>query len=154
MLAAIFWLNTAIPWVHVFTNKIIHGDTEWCYDSCGLYLIFILYSFWVPSLLIWGVPFGSMVLYSIIGRPLGFKGHLLTFMIQYSTRYGGLMWHIVSQLVSLVFFLGGYDDIFPIIHLVSSVLLEQAYTEVGADALQYIDPTWTQGSDALYPFNV
>ena len=154
MLMAIFFLNTAVPWVQIYTNKYANGYNDGCYDSCGLYVLVALYAYWVPSLLIWGIPFNSMVLYSIIGRPLGFKGHLLKLMIQYTTRYVGLMWHICSQLVSFGFYRAGYDDIFPIVHLISTILLERGYTYVGAEALRYIDHTWTQGPDAIYPFAV
>ena len=140
--------------MQIGTNRYVNTNEFDCYDSCGLYLLISLYGFWLPSLIIWGVPFFSMSLYSTIGRPLGFKGHYLKFMILYSTRFLGLMWHIFSQLFGVLMVISGYDYIFPGVHLVTSFLLEQAYTEVGAEAVRYIDPTWTQGDDVIYPFAV
>ena len=75
-------------------------------------------------------------------------------MIQYFTRYVGLIWHILSQFLGAGLFLLGYDDVFPVVHLVTSYLFEQVYTNVGADALRYIDPTWTRDPDSIYPFAV
>ena len=141
-----------MPLIVLFTNRT--SELEGCYESCGLYAVVIFYIYEIPSGIFWGVPMWSMMFYSLIGRRIGLKGSLLKFMILYTTRYGGLLWHIVSQLIGVWLVYAQLDFIFPFIYLVTSVLLEQAYTEVGGEALRYIDPTWTQNPDAAYPFAV
>ena len=94
-LAGIFLLNLLVPWVQVYSNRWRIYETD-CYDSCGLTMIILMYVFWIPALIIWGTPLATMGLYSIFGRRLGFKGHLVKFLILYATRYTGLLWHIIS----------------------------------------------------------
>ena len=94
-LAGIFFLNTLIPYATLFTNALNFSDYD-CYDSCSLYYLIVWLPFYVPSLIIFGFPFLGMGLYSLFGRSMGFKGSLLKFMILYTTRYFGLIWHVVS----------------------------------------------------------
>ena len=108
--------------------------------------------FWLPSLLIWGVPLLGMVLYSLIGRHIGFKGWILKFLIVYATRYLGLLWHVISQIYGVYLIWGRIDNYFPFVYLIMSFLAEQAYTDLGAGAVTYIDPEWTQNPNSLFPF--
>ena len=151
-LAGIFFLNIWLPYVQIFTNRA--EEREDCYDSCGLALALAVYVFWFPSVILWGIPLVSMGLYSFIGERIGLKGSLLKFMILYTSRFGGLLWLIVSQAIGAYLFYYQMDFIFPFIHLISSFLFERAYTDAGAEALRYIDPTWTQDPNAIYPFTV
>ena len=93
-LALVFFGNMMLPFVH-FTTEDYSGATN-CYDSCGVYLGLFMLFYWTPSILIWGVPLFGMILYSLIGRHIGFKGWFLKFLIVYATRYIGLFWHIIT----------------------------------------------------------
>ena len=95
-LAAIFFLNTLVPWIQIFTNReYLEADCP----TCILELLIFLATFWIPSLIFWGIPLLSMGLYALIGRNIGLEGSLLKFMILYTARFGGLLWHIVSQAI-------------------------------------------------------
>ena len=149
-LAGVFFLNMLVPTVHLSTERYL--DATDCYDACGILIALFLLFFWMPSILIWGLPLLGMSLYSLIGRHIGFKGWLLKFLIVYGTRYVGLFWHIITQFYSVYLIRDGIDYYFPIIYLIMSYLLEQAYTDLGAGAVKYIDPDWTQNPNALFPF--
>ena len=109
--------------------------------------IFVL---WVPYLFIYGVPFVSMLLFLMIGRQIGLKGWLVKYFLLYWSRYVGLLAHLLALVVSS---LGASND--PLWAVLSPVivgLLEYSYWANGADAVKYVDPSWSQGESTLLPF--
>ena len=72
----------------------------------------------------------------------------------YSTRYLGLLWHILGTFLGILFALAEWDYLFWLIFMITGYFLELAYTQYGAGAVKYYDPEWTQSEDALYPFTV
>ena len=57
-----FVFNLIYPWFMMQTNPQLNGSDTSCYDSCGIYVIFILMQ-WFPHLIIYGVPFLAMLVY-------------------------------------------------------------------------------------------
>ena len=136
------FLNTVVPFASLFTAS-TGAYNEDCYDSCGITIAAILFSYWYVSLLIWGFPFFCMGMYSIFGRGLGFQGSLIKFQILYSTRYLGLMWHILGTLLAISYALLQWDLLFWLVFAVTGYLLEVEYLKHGAGAVKYLDPEWT-----------
>ena len=152
-MALVMFLNTVVPWASLFTSVTGAYNTD-CYDSCGITIAAILFTYWYVSLLIWGFPFFCMGMYSIFGRGMGLKGHLLKFLILYGTRYLGLLWHILGSIVGIFLILSEWDYLFGLVFTVTGYFLELQYTKHGAEAVRYLDPEWTQSENALYPFAV
>ena len=150
----VMFLNTVVPWLSLFTSATTSVSTGDCYDSCGVTIHIILFTYWYISLVIWGFPFFCMGLYSIFGRAMGLKGNLIKFQILYSTRYLGLLWHILGSLLGLEFAVLQWDLLFGLVFMVTGYFLELGYTKYGAGAVKYLDPEWTQSENALYPFTV
>ena len=72
----------------------------------------------------------------------------------YSTRYLGLLWHVLGVIVGIWYAVEQWDTLFWLVFMVTGYFLELAYTKHGAGAVKFIDPEWTQGENALYPFTV
>ena len=110
-------------------------------------------TYWYISLWIWGWPFLFMGIYSLFGQ-WKWVGWLVKFQILYSTRYLGLLWHILGALYGVVLLVMRWDLLFGLVFTVTGFFLELEYTKHGAGAVKYIDPEWTQGENTLYPFTI
>ena len=152
-MALVMFLNTVVPWASLFTSVTGAYNTD-CYDSCGITIVAILFTYWYVSLLIWGFPFFCMGMYSIFGRGMGLKGNLIKFQILYSTRYLGLLWHILGSVLGIYYAILQWDLLFGLVFAVTGYFLEVEYLKHGAGAVNYLDPEWTQSENAIYPFTV
>ena len=153
-LAGTIAFNTGLPFLMYLTNR-IDDDNTGCYDSCYLWLAIYFMIFEFPSILVFGVPFLAMGLYSLIGRSIGMRGSIVKFFIVYYARYLGLAYHVLSSIFVIRYPLyEGWDYIYPFVHVIASVLLEIRYTALGHEALKYVDPDWTERKNMIYPFAI
>ena len=91
-----------------------------------------------------------MGIYSLFGV----GGSIVKWQVTIGTRYLGVLYRIWGVLVGLSSVTLNLDYIFPIIFLIYSYYLETEYTELGYEAVKYVDSEWEQGPNTIYPFDV
>ena len=147
-LAFVFFLNTLLPFISLFTTNVADSD---CYDYCGLSVLVGLYYYYIPALIVYGFPFAYMGEYSLFGS----GADTLKWWITKGARYGGFLYRVYGVIFGYLIWSDGTDYIFPFIFVIYSVLLDNAYMNLGYEAVKYIDPEWEQGDKPLiYPFDV
>ena len=148
-LAFIFFANTALPFLSFFTNFYDY-DNDNCYDSCGLATGLVFLNYYFPALILYGFPFLFMGIYSVFGV----GGGLVKWQILIGTRYLGLLYRAWGVFIGIFFVVSQWDFVFPVIFVIYSYLLDTAYTDLGYEAVKHVDPSWDQGPNTIYPFEV
>ena len=100
-LAFIFFLETALPFISLFTNNVVNDPNIDCYDSCGLYVLVVFANYYYPALILYGFPFLFMGIYSLFGV----GGGIVKWQITIGTRYLGLLYRVWGVLIGIYFVL-------------------------------------------------